>query len=345
MKSFLGGVLVVLFSTLAFGQTYPVPQEPERISVNGYLAGEYAKSQSEGSLPLGSFQNPLLGLLLSGQPGPRITYQAEAAFSHGDRFDIRQAWLRVQTASYLDLKLGLFVVPFGQFNESNLPHLTDTINLPLNIAYLFPNTWRDIGVTASGTISGLQYAAYIGNGLAEGESLDSGQQFKDNNRNKAWGARLGFALEEGISADYSYHRGKYDDADSRDQIMQAAAAAWNTQDFYIRIEFDHARLETPDEFADGEAWGYYIQTAMIWRNFRPVASYQVLDYDDAFHGPGFTGAGTPGEGITQKKTRWALGAVISFAPGAYFKFEYDINREKDQEIENNMFLFQVAVAF
>jgi predicted porin len=345
MKSLYCGFLFVMCTSLVFGQTYPVPQETERISVNGYLAAYFAKSQSEGPYPLGSFQNPLLGLSLSGQPGPRVKYQAEAAFSDDDRFDIRQAWLGLQTANYLNLKLGLFVVPFGQFNESNLPHQTDTINLPLNIAHLFPNTWRDIGVTASGTLSGLQYAAYIGNGLAEGEALDSGQQFKDNNRNKAWGARLGFDMEEGISADYSYHRGKYDAADSRDQIMQAAAAAWITQDFYIRIEFNHARLETPEEFDDGEAWGYYVQTAMIWRNFRPVASYQVLDYNDAFHGPGFAGPDTPGEGITQKKTRWALGAVISLAPGAYFKFEYDINREKDQEIENNMFLFQLAVEF
>ncbi len=336
---------MIFCSALAYGQGYPVPQEPERISVSGYLAGDFAKSQPEGPYPRGTFHNPLLGLLLSGQPGPRLTYQAEVAFSGGDRFDIRQAWLGLQTASYLDLKLGLFVVPFGRFNESNLPHQTDTINLPLNIAYLFPGTWRDIGVTANGSISGLQYAAYIGNGLAEGEDLTRGQQFQDNNRNKAWGARLGFELEGGISADYSYHRGKYDAADSRNQIMQAAAAAWTTQDFYLRIEFDHARLETPDEFDDGEAWGYFIQTAMIWRNFRPVASYQVLDYEDAFHGPGFAGPDTPGDGIAQKRTRWALGAVISFAPGAYFKFEYDFNREKDQEIENDMFLFQVAVAF
>jgi hypothetical protein len=194
-------------------------------------------------------------------------------------------------------------------------------------------------------VSGLEYTVYLGNGLSEGEFLSDGQQFRDNNRNKGWGGRLNLALGDGLSVGYSYYRGKYDDENSRNRILQAGTAAWTTSDFYIRAEYNHSRSETPEPFADAVGWGYYIQTAMVWKNFRPVASYQVVKYEDAFHGPGFAGPDTPGEGFNLDQTRWAVGAVFQFARNAYLKLEYDFNREKDAEIKNDAWFVQVAVGF
>ncbi len=341
----LFGLLLILVGSSWSQVPYPAPVETSRVQVGGYLAADYAKSEEEGLFPKGTFQNPLVGFTLTGHLAPQITFQTEASFYDGNSFDIHQAWIGLQASQYLNVKAGLYVVPFGQFNENNLPHQTDTINFPLSIEYLFPNTWRDIGVMASGNISGLLYTAYLGNGLYEESSLDSGQQFRDNNRNKAWGGRLEVTLDQGFSLGYSYYKGKYDDADSRNQIMQAATAAWMTADFYVKAEYNHAKLETPDEFDDGTAWGYYIQTVMIWKGFRPVVSYQVLNYDDSFHGPGFAGPGQPGLGISEEKTRWALGAVVALAQNAYLKFEYDFNREKNLEIKNDTYLIQVTVGF
>ena len=344
-NAILFGLLLVFAGTLWSQAPYPPQVDTSGIQVGGYLAGDYAKSEEEGLYPKGTFQNPLLGFTLAGQLAPRISFQTEASFYDGNSFDVHQAWVGLQASQYLHIKMGVYVVPFGQFNENNLPHQTDTINFPLSIAYLFPSTWRDIGVMASGNISGLLYTAYLGNGLYEESSLDSGQQFRDNNQNKAWGGRLEMSLDQGFTLGYSYYRGKYDDADSRNQIMQAATAAWVTSDFYVKAEYNHANLETPDEFADGIAWGYYIQTSMIWKSFRPVFSYQVLNYADPFHGPGFAGSDQPGQGISEEKTRWALGAVFAIAQNAYLKFEYDFNREKNLELNNDGYVIQIAVGF
>lgn len=345
-KLIFSGIIVgVVFASSLSAQYPPQQQEVRGIEVGGYFAGEYGKTKADGALPDGTFGKPLMGMFLYGQPGARLSFQTEVSFADGDRFDINQAWLGVQAANYLSLKLGLYVVPFGRFNENSRPHEIETINAPLNFAYLFPRLWRDVGVTASGNISGLQYSAYLGNGLAESAFLDGGQQFRDNNRHKAWGGRLEWVLEEGFSIGYSYYQGKYDDADSRKQIMQAAAAAWTTADFYVQFEYNHARMEAADGFEDGKAWGYTAQTAMIWRGFRPVVSYQRVFYDDVFHGLGFQGPDLPGEGIALDRTRWALGAVLTLSPNVYLKFEYDFNREKDLEISNDGYFFQIAVGF
>jgi hypothetical protein len=335
------GFFLIVCSSLAAAQM-PLQQDPLRVKVGGYLAADYAKSEAGGLYPEGTFQNPLIGVLMSGQLASGITFQTEASYYSDHRFDINQAWLGVQASEGFDAKLGLYVVPFGQFNENNLPYQIDTVNFPLNIEYLYPATWRDIGVTGGGTVSGARYVLYLGNGLAEGEYLTSGQQFRDNNRNKGWGGRLDLELSEGFSAGYSYYRGKVDDANSRFLVMQAGTVSWTTSDFYIKVEYNHSKSETPDPFADAVGWGYYIQSAMIWKNFRPVVSYQVLKYDDAFHGPGFEGPDSPGEGIHLDRTRWALGAVLMFAPNAYLKFEYDFNREKNLEIKNDTYLLQGA---
>jgi hypothetical protein len=346
MKKNVFLVLLLLASVTWVGAQQMLPQEdPFRVQVGGYLAADYIKTEVDGRYPDGTFENPLMGLLMSGQLAPQISFMTEATYYDENRFDLNQAWLSFQASEYFDAKLGLYVVPFGQFNENNLPHQTDTVNPPLNIEYLFPFTWRDIGATGSGSISGLEYVVYLGNGLSEGEFLSSGQQFRDNNRNKSWGGRLDLALGDGFSVGYSYYRGKYDDADSRDRILQAGTAIWSTSDYYIKAEYTHSRSETPDPFAAAEGWGYYIQTAMVWKNFRPVVSYQVVKYDDTFHGPGFEGPDTPGEGFHLDRTRWALGAVFMFAQNAYLKLEYDFNREKDVEIKNDAWLVQVAVGF
>ncbi len=73
-------------------------------------------------------------------------------------------------------------------------------------------------------------------------------------------------------------------------------------------------------------------------------SYQRLKYEDPFHGQGFSSAG-PGAGISEEKNRWAFGLVYFASENVFLTFEYDLNREKDLEIKDNSFSFQVAISF
>lgn len=338
-------ILIIVF-VLGTGQLFAqvAPQRPQ-LQIQGYAAADYSKSQPDGLAPDGTFGNPLLGILFSGQISQRVRFMSEASYYSDNALDLNQAWAGVNMSRYLDLRLGLYLVPFGYYNERNLPHEQLYINFPLNIAYLIPLTWRDIGLAAGGQALGLEYTAWFGNGLGDGEFPYSGQMFKDNNANKGWGGRLLWTPDPRFGVAYSYYNGKYDDANSRYRTMQSAHGYWITEDFEIVYEYTHSKTENPDGYARGSGYGYYGHLAFIWRTFRPFASYQKLDYSDPLRGPGYGGADMPGDGIAVNRTRWAVGAVLNLAQNVFFKFEYDFNREKDFEIKDDMWTFQIALSY
>jgi len=76
-----------------------------------------------------------------------------------------------------------------------------------------------------------------------------------------------------------------------------------------------------------------------------VASYQHYDFEDPFHGDGSINPLLPGLGISEDRERWALGAVYNLSQTAFFKLEYQFNREKSFDKKNDMLLVQIAVSF
>ena len=316
-----------------------------QIRTNGYLAAEYIKSQELGAYPGGNFQNSLFGFVISGQLSTRVSFLAEVSLIQGSDIEISQAWVGLQSSRYFNLKMGLYQVPFGFYNENNLPHQTVFINPPLNINYLFPFTWREIGVVAEGMLSGLNYTLYTGNGLAEGEYLNLSQQFQDNNANKSVGGRFRFPFGSGVDAAYSYYRGKYDNEDNRNLILQGVNVVWDADSVILTFEYTRARIENPEGFSEAKADGYFIQSVVSIGSLRPVVSYQTLTYNDDFHGAGFFDSSNPGSGISFEKNRWTLGVVYTISQNMFFKFEYDFNLEDDNSVEDNMYSFQVALSF
>jgi hypothetical protein len=74
-------------------------------------------------------------------------------------------------------------------------------------------------------------------------------------------------------------------------------------------------------------------------------SYQHYDFEDPYHGEGFYSLLLPGLGIDEDRERWALGLVYNLSQTAFFKLEYQFNKEKGVEKKNDMLLVQVAVSF
>jgi len=316
-----------------------------QVKTGGYFACDYARGQSESIFFRDTFLNPLVGIVFSGQASRKINFVSEATLTQGDLVGISQAWARMALADYISVRLGLFIVPFGQYNENNLPHQSMLINKPLNAENLFPFRWRDVGAVAEGKFSGILYSLYIGNGLAEKEYLNAGQQFKDNNKDKAWGGRFGLRLDQGFDAYYSLYRGKFDDANTRNLVLQAVNFSWKTELFEFSSEYTKADIANPDGFSNGKADGYYIQISSYFSGIQPVASYQRYKYNDDFHGAGFIGSLNPGTGIARKKSRWTLGAVLKLSNNALLKVEYDFNKEIDMELKNNVLFCQLAMSF
>lgn len=331
MKKFIIVLPLLVFTILAHGETH------------GYLSFEYVKGRNQGEVSGGTFQNALLGLLFSGDITPHLSYVSEVRFKDETRIEIEQAYLGVRASQTFSLKLGIYLVPFGRYNLSNRPHQTLLIKVPLHVASLYPSSWRDIGVLVEGQWGGLFYLAYLGNGLAEGESLNSGQQFEDNNKDKGKGTRVGFSLGQGLETAFSYYRGKYDEDNERDVVLKGVDLRWISGGFQVLSEYARADLENPSPFSKGKVEGYFVQVSFDIDNIRPVGSYQKLRYRDSFHGEGFTGFGA--EGIDEVRDRWTVGLVYFTSPHVLFKVEYEWNREEELEIKNNLFLFQVALHF
>ncbi len=227
--------------------------------ITGYLSFEYVKGQEQTAVKDGSFRKSQLGLIFSDELAPKIDYVAEIRFKEETRIEIEQAWVGFNLSDLLNFRLGMYVVPFGKYNQINRPHQTMLINAPLIIEKTFPSSWRDIGIMLEGRTGGINYSAYLGNGLYESENLEGSQQFKDNNLNKAMGARLGTALSQSLEVAVSYYRGKYDEANERDLTLQGADLFWSSEGVQILAEYMKASLQNPEGFAEGKVEGFYVQ--------------------------------------------------------------------------------------
>jgi len=312
--------------------------------INGYLSFDFLKGQRESDASQGTFQNALLGLFFSGDVTPNVDYLAEARFRDETRLEMEQAYLRIRPSQTFSLKLGLYLVPFGRYNTSNRPYQTALVRAPLPVENIYPLSWRDIGLLVEGKWQGFFYSGYLGNGLSEGQRLSRGQQFKDNNKDKGKGGRVGLSLSQGFEAAFSYYIGRFDDNNERNLILKGIDLNWAAEGFYVLAEYAQADINNTAGFSKGKAEGYFIRIAFDTGPLRPVGSYQRLTYQDAYHGQGFR-QDFGGEGIDEDKTRWTLGVVYFATANVVFKIEYEWNREKETEIKNNLFLFQMSLNF
>lgn len=313
--------------------------------ITGYVSSNFFKSEENGEYFKGTFTNPLFGVIFSGEISRGFSYGAELRVTDISNIEINQAWVGLSPSEAFRLQGGLYLVPYGIYNRINRPHQTTLINPPLHVEFCYPEQWRDIGVLVDGIIGGFVYQGYLGNGLREGESLRSGQQFQDNNKNKGVGGRIGWRLSQGFELAYSINSSKYDDEDSRNLIMHGADVKWITEDWQILGEYLKAIINNPEDYSAGEAEGYFVQVTIFMGAFQPFASYQNLKYFDSYHGPGFSSMLGAGEGIAIDRSRWALGVVYVPAPNFTISFEYDFNREKTLKLKDDMWAVQAAVRF
>ena len=318
-------------------------QSQSQVKYGGYLSFEYIDGQAESLFPKAGMQNLLAGFAVAGLVGGKFGFSIEARTlgvptadpAQAWAFELDQAWAGFVPSKAVSIKAGLYIVPFGAWNRSSRPHETLLIRTPLNLEFLYPPMWRDMGVLIEGEVGVLSYAAYLGNGLAESETLGAGQQFRDNNADKAKGGRIGFAVGQGGRAGVSYYTGKMDDQDMRDLILEGADLSWAAGQWEIHGEYTKAIIENPQPFENGKSEGYAIWAAMGSRGFQPIGSFQQVKYDDPYHGGG----------IIRDQSRWTLGLRYVLGSTFFIKAEYDWNKEKEPILKNDQFQVQLSVSF
>ncbi len=316
-----------------------------QLQVNGYLSSEYAKGQRDSDFPKGTFDNVSAGLFFFGKAGNTFDYDLELRFLTVKQVEIEEAWVGIGSSPTFHLKVGFYLVPFGKYNTSSRPYQTRFIETPLPQAYLFPESWRDIGLLAEGRSSFLSYSVYLGNGLREAASLQSGQQFSDNNKDKGTGGRIGLFLTRSFETGFSYYRSKYDEANSRNLSLFGADLTWDSDPVYVIYEYTRADIDNPADFAKGAARGHYVLFALKLADFSAWGSYQSLDYTDPYHGEGFVEGESAGSGISYDLSRWAAGLTYYASSSLWLKLEYDFNSEGQVSLKNDVFFAQMALRF
>jgi hypothetical protein len=314
------------------------------VTRGGYLSFEYLKGQSESGSSQGSFENFRGGLFAAGTLAQRIDFILEARVRTESGVDLIQGLVGYKLTARSSFRLGVFLVPFGKYNESNRPYQTVLIRPPLNIEGTYPENWRDVGLSVQGRENFLSYAAFYGNGLGEKDGAAAGQLFKDINKDKGKGGRLGIIIGEGFEVGGSYYSGKFDRANSLRLKLEGLDLTWVTKDYEVRGEYTRASWKNPGEIAAGTAEGFYALLCLNYGKIQPVVSFQKYDPGNA--GPGYrlleSGAGFEAAG---RRTRWALGARYTLDSAFVIKIEYDINREKTTVLKNNVLQIQAALSF
>lgn len=334
-------ILVVLSLSMAV-----LPQHMEaQLKAGGYFSFQYENGESQAEFPGGSFRQAQAGLLFTGESNKIFLYDLEVRFKTETSVELEEAWVAIQPSQAFRLRLGFFLVPFGKYNRASRPHETDFIQAPLHLEALCPASWRDIGLLAEGSIGIFNYSGYLGNGLREAQDVPSGQQFKDNNADKAAGGRVGVFLSQSFEVGLSYYRGKYDDEGSRSLALQGTDLTWQTDSFLFFYEYGRALIDNPGEYASGETEGHFFLLSLRISEFSALVSYQVVKSDDPYHGPGFLAGVSPGSGVSSELKRWAVGLSYRPSPNLVIKIEYDFNKERDLDLKNNVLLGQVAFQF
>jgi hypothetical protein len=306
-----------------------------QVKYGGYLALEYIKGQAESPYPHGNIENLLAGFLAAGRLGQKFGFTVEVRALGVNEFDLDQAWAAFMPSEAFTVRVGLYLVPFGGWNTASRPHETLLIRTPLNLEFLYPASWRDVGVLVEGKVGVLSYATYLGNGLAEGDTTAVVQQFRDNNTDKAKGGRIGLLIGQGVKLGFSYYTGKYDAQNMRDLSLEGADLSWVTEQWEIHGEYTKAILENPEPYARGESEGYSIWACMGFKSFQPVGSFQKLKFTDPFHNGG----------IALDQSRWTAGLRYVLSSTLFLKAEYDWNLEKGTALKNNQWQVQVGLSF
>jgi hypothetical protein len=321
-------------------------QELQPPKVHGYLSLDFFKGQADGAYSQGSVEGLGAGLFFMGDLNEKLSYTLEARFKSDSRVEIEQAWVAYTASEVFRLTAGAFLVPFGKYNAANRPYETRLIMKPLVAERAYPDSWRELGAQATGKLGFLNAVVYIGNGLAESDSVAEGQQFQDNNTNKAWGGRLSLQPGQTMDIGVSYYQGKYDAHNDRNIKLIGVDASWTTRDFQVLAEYIKAENQNPAPFAKGVVEGYFVQLAFNYQNFFPVVGYQRVRQDDPFHGPGWAAPDVPGAGLFAKKARWVIGLAYLLTPNFQVKVEYDFNLEPSgPSVKDNLLIIQSVVNF
>ncbi|RMH20335.1 MAG: hypothetical protein D6696_08425 [Acidobacteria bacterium] len=242
--------------------------EARRSQVTVYGTFNVVDPQGERSV----FDGEAFELVLSGQPHERLSFFSEIEFERaasvggerGGEVLLEQAYATYAWKPWLNLRAGVLLVPFGNFNVDHYAPNRDVIAKPLTSFVVAPSDWTDNGFgfhgsTLLGGAWSFNYETYVVAGLdadvtAAGTRAARQPFGSDNNQNKAVVGRFAWNRGGWLEIGASGYSGKYDDDDRLDLRGWALDTSLTRGRFKLVGEynrFDAAQLSGPDAVLRG----------------------------------------------------------------------------------------------
>lgn len=214
-----------------------------KTTIGGYGEIDYTNEQGRDSF----FNAHRYVLFFYSQMHPRIStsteFEIEFGGSPNKRDGVQQAGEAIlefsvvdfQATSWLTLRAGVILVPFGAYNLRHDAPTQDLSERPLPLTTITPTTWFETGAGALGKFEfgdqTLSYEIYAINGLdakiADGMGTKGavGSKGEDSNDDKALVGRLSWAPNLKLELGASGYRGEYDDQGRRIQMVSGDLTA------------------------------------------------------------------------------------------------------------------------
>ncbi len=285
----------------------------------------------------------------------KILFEAELEFELED--GVTATGLEYAQVDYiandnLVLIAGKFLLPFGVFGERihpswinkfpTTPPIFGHDETGFGVRPLLP-IMSDVGAMARATIrpgpTAITLNAYLTNGPAgeEGDHDALEPEFpassSDNNSNKMFGGRLDVALPPQAEVNFSYFNGAYDEDNRLDFSGWNVAAEYHARNFEARGEYVQTRqqLETLETL---KRHGLYTQAAYRIGAWEPVLRWSQI-FDSTLGGD------------VEDLGAWQAGLALDywFSASIALMAGYEINREKDIELDNDRIVVHVAFGF
>ncbi len=257
-----------------------------KLNLGGYLYTEYFQTEDKAK----NFDLHYLAFTVSGWASEKINFFTEFELEHGgtggNNTFVEQAYIDYWFVPNLGVRVGAMLTPFNRFDEFHAPHLNYTVTRPQMSREIGVSAWKDVGVDLHGYFNfdahnSLSFDFYTINGLGDGSRMRNSRQYRDNNEDKAIGARVNLTLMDALEVGFSTYNGAWDDAGDYDLSMVGGHVMLHTSLVDLYGEVTSASSENPSGTDEGDMSGYFIQASKLINNVvRPTIRYGKLDYLD-----------------------------------------------------------------
>lgn len=315
--------------------------------VGGYLYSEYFHTPEKTK----NFDIHYLAISVTGWANENIQYFGEFELEHGGKADnvfVEQAFIDYWLLPTLAVKAGAILTPFNRFDDFHDPIGNYLITRPQVAREIGGSAWKEVGVDVHGYVNvadehAVTFDLYTINGLGSGSDIRGSRQYRDNNEEPAYGARVGILSGDMLEVGGSVYHGKWDDDGNLALQMYGAHVKLNTPLVELYGEFAKASSENSGSVDDGDMWGYFVQASrLFYQKYRPTIRAGELDYEDK----GSLLGRDLAKGNKQLR-ELALGFAYYPVPKVVFTIEYSFFDEGDRVVskDNDQLGLQGAVRF